>query len=91
MSMPDHPVSLVRVRAAVAILGLLVLGFIWGMHQQHNRHAHAERLRTEAAEHLNLVTAPTPALDEFIQSQRAVAIVPVDHRVYEPLLPLLFD
>lgn len=39
----------------------------------------------------NLVTAPTPALDEFIQSQRAVAIVPVDHRVYEPLLPLLFD
>ena len=38
---------------------------------------------------LNLMTAPTPELEVFLQSQRAVAIVPVDHAAYAPLLPLL--
>ena len=75
MSMPDHPVSLVRVRAAVAILGLLVLGFIWGMHQQHNRHAHAERLRTEAAEHLNLAVILAQNIHQLADRARAIGSI----------------
>ena len=34
---------------------MLVLGFIWAMHHHHARHMHDERLRSEEAEHLNLV------------------------------------
>lgn len=41
-----------------------------------------ERIRT-------LMTTASPKLDAFIRAQRAVDIVPVDHRAYEALLPLL--
>lgn len=39
----------------------------------------------------SLVMTPSPALADFIRSQRADDIVPIDHQAYAPLLPLLFD
>ena len=75
MSSPDHPVSLVRVRAAVVVLGLLVLVFIWAMYQQHGRQAHAERLRTEGAEYLNLAVILAQNIRQLADRARAIGSI----------------
>ena len=68
----DHPVSLVRVRAAVVMLGVIVLVFIWTMGQHHNRQTHAERLRTEGAEQLNLAVILAQGIRQMADRARAV-------------------
>lgn len=75
MSTSDHPVSLVRVRIAVVVLGMMVLAFIWAMDQYNNRQANAERLRTESAEQLNLAVILAQNIRQMADRARAISSI----------------